>query len=95
MISSGDEVESAILARYHQVVLRQCADAVGTVPRTKRDISSVTLSVSKPTYLEIKKEIQLFRKKLLTMAAADQAADRVCLVSLALLPRALKGDADV
>jgi uncharacterized protein (TIGR02147 family) len=87
VISSGDEVASTVLRNYHKQTLSQSIDALDSIDREERDISSVTLSVSKTTYLAMKKEIQDFRKRLLAMAKEDQEPQMVCLAGFQLLPR--------
>lgn len=87
VISSGDEVASTVLRNYHKQTLAQSAEALDSIDKEERDISSVTLSVSRTTYLAMKKEIQDFRKRLLAMAKEDQDPQMVCLAGFQLLPR--------
>lgn len=87
VISSGDEVKSVILRNYHKQTLNQSIDALNTIAPENRDISSVTLCVSKKTYLAMKKEIQDFRKRLLSMAREDKNPEMVCLAGFQLFPR--------
>lgn len=87
VISTGPEVNSTIVQKYHKQTLLQCADAIDTVPKEERDISSLTLSVSPKTFRIIKEEIQAFRKRLLQIASEDKSPSQVCLVGMQLLPR--------
>lgn len=87
IISSGNEVSSTILRNYHKQTLTQCIDALDIIEKENRDIASLTLSVSRKTYLAMKKEIQDFRKRLLAMAKEDQNPEMVCLAGFQLLPR--------
>ncbi|MBN1130697.1 MAG: TIGR02147 family protein [Chitinispirillaceae bacterium] len=87
VISSGDEVRSTVLRNYHRQTLIQSIEALDTVNLENRDISSLTLSVSKKTYLAMKKEIQDFRKRLLSMAREDSGPEMVCLAGFQLIPR--------
>ena len=87
VITSGDEVRSTILRNYHRQVLSQSIDALDTIKTENRDISSLTLSVSRKTYFAMKKEIQDFRKRLLAMAKEDTNPEMVCLAGFQLLPR--------
>jgi uncharacterized protein (TIGR02147 family) len=87
LISSGDEVQSTILRNYHRRTLGQSMEALNTVNLENRDISSLTLSVSRKTYFAIKKEIQVFRKRLLVMAKEDTGPEMVCLAGFQLIPR--------
>ena len=87
VISSGDEVRSTVLRNYHRQTLAQSIEALDTVNLENRDISSLTLSVSRKTYFEMKKEIQEFRKRLLGLAREDAGPEMVCLAGFQLLPR--------
>jgi uncharacterized protein (TIGR02147 family) len=87
VISSGDEVRSTVLRNYHRQTLAQSIDALDKVDLENRDISSLTLSVSRKTYFAIKKEIQEFRKHLLVMAREDASPEMVCLAGFQLIPR--------
>lgn len=87
VISSGDEVYSTILRNYHKQTLSQSIEALSTIEKENRDISSLTLCVSKKTYSLIKKEIQDFRKHLLQIAKEDNDPELVCFTGFQLLPR--------
>ncbi len=87
VISSGDEVKSTVLRSYHRQTLAQSIEALDKVDLETRDISSLTLSVSRKTYYVIKKEIQEFRKRLLVMARDDADPEMVCLAGFQLIPR--------
>ena len=87
IISSGNEVSSLILRNYHRQTLTQSIEAIDTIDKDRRDISSLTLSVSRKTYTEIKKEIQNLRKRLLQMAKDDDNPEIVCHAGFQLLPK--------
>jgi uncharacterized protein (TIGR02147 family) len=87
IISSGDEVYSTILRNYHKQTLSQSIEALNTIEKENRDISSLTMSVSRKTYSLIKKEIQDFRKHLLQLAKEDNDPEIVCFTGFQLFPR--------
>lgn len=87
VISSGDEVSSTILRNYHKQTLTQSIEALNTIEKEDRDISSLTMCVSRKTYSVIKKEIQDFRKRLLQIAKEDDNPEIVCYTGFQLLPR--------
>lgn len=87
VISSGDQVKSTILRKYHKQTLTQCIVALETVNSNDRDISSLTMSVSRKTFAAIQEEIQDFRKRLLAMAQEDTNPEIVCLAGFQLIPR--------
>ncbi len=87
VISSGDEVRSTVLRNYHKKVLEYNIDALDSIEVENRDISSVTMSVSRKTFSIMKKEIQDFRKRLLQLAKEDCEPEMVCLAGFQLVPR--------
>ncbi len=88
IITTGAEVNSTILRKYYRKIMSHFMDSIDTEKREDRDISSLTLSVSENLFRHIKKEIQDFRKKLLTMAKDDEEnPERVCLVGMQVIPR--------
>lgn len=87
VISSGDEVRSTVLRNYHKKVLEFSIDALDSIDVENRDISSVTMSVSRKTYVIMKREIQDFRKRLLQLAMEDCEPEMVCLAGFQLVPR--------
>jgi len=86
-ISSGKEINSTLLKKYHRTTIKQASDAIDTIAHDKRDISSLTLKVSEETYAQMKTEIQNFRKHLFDMARESQDPNLVCFVGLQLFPR--------
>lgn len=87
VISSGDEVKSTVLRNYHRQTLNQSIEALDSFELENRDIASLTLSVSKKTFLAMKQEMQDFRKRLLVMAQEDEHPEMVCLAGFQLFPR--------
>lgn len=87
VITTGPEVNSTILRKYHKQTIMQCADALDTIDMAERDISSLTMSVSKKTYKKMKKEMQDFRKRLLAMARDDKKGEVVCHAGFQLIPK--------
>ncbi len=87
VVSTEPEVDSAIIPRYHKIMLRQCAEALESVRKEDRNFTSLTLRVSQSVYDEIKQEIFHFRKRLLAMAKACPNPEMVCFAGFQLLPR--------
>lgn len=87
ILTSGSEVRSVFVRKYHRKTLELSADALDAIAPEDRDVSSLTLSVSRQTYAEIKAEIQNFRKRLLALAEAETSPEVVCYCGFQLLPR--------
>lgn len=77
VVSTGDELESFHVANFQQSTIEKAKRAIEKVKAANRDISVLTMTVSEESFKQMKTEIQLFRKKLLQMAAADNKVDRV------------------
>jgi uncharacterized protein (TIGR02147 family) len=86
MLSTGDEVESFALQKYHREHLRLAAESIDRHPRYLRDISSVTAGLSLQGLRQVKFEIQQFRKRLLDVIAADTPAESVYQIAFQLYP---------
>lgn len=76
-VSTGDEVSSLAVYRFHQAMLEKAQEALKETPREQRDVSSVTVAISKEQFQKIKNKIQLFRKEILEMAQDTQEAETV------------------
>jgi uncharacterized protein (TIGR02147 family) len=87
VLTTGPEVNSTIVRKYHKQTLIQCAKALETVEQDDRDITSLTLGVSRKTFDRIKDEFKAMRKRLLALAREDEHATQVCLVSFQVVPR--------
>ncbi len=87
VVSTGAEVNSTILRKYHKETIKQCVDMLEETKPKDRDISSLTMSVSRDTYNKIKEEIQSFRKRLLTLAAEDDNDELVCFTGFQLVQK--------
>ena len=87
ILTTGDEVVSNIVNHFHRETLILSADDLTNSPADERDISSLVLSLSKDSFLRIKREIQLFRKRLLNISEEEKGADRVYSIGFQLIPR--------
>jgi uncharacterized protein (TIGR02147 family) len=86
LLSTGDEVKSLALQKYHQEHLRLATESINRHDRSMRDISSVTAGLSQQGLRQIKMEIQQFRKRLLDIIGADAPAEAVYQIAFQLFP---------
>ncbi len=86
LITTGDEVYSEILMNYHKNLLQLISQNIAHIPRERRDISALTLGVSKKTASKLKKKIQDFRKEILKLVSLENDPEEVVLLSMQLLP---------
>ncbi len=85
-LSTGDELRSIALTRFHKTTMDLAKKALENVPAPARDISGVTVSISAGGFNRIKEEVRSFRKQVLAIAAMDSREDRVCQVNIHLFP---------
>ena len=94
VVSSGDEWESLIIQKYQSETMELAREALYGVPKTHRDISTLTLSVSDASLRRMKETIRECRRELLEIAKADDHADRVYQLNLQLFPLSAFGNGE-
>ena len=92
IVTTGDEIRSFHVANFILESLKRAERALDTVPSSERDMSVLTLKLSKQKMREIKTEIQMFRKKLLSMAETDTGQERVFQCNINFFPATKKGE---
>jgi uncharacterized protein (TIGR02147 family) len=85
-VITPDGVMAAFKAHFLTEMMRKAKDSIDLVPREKRDISSVTVSISSETINQIKEMVVKFREEVIEVASRDQAADVVYQLNLQLFP---------
>lgn len=87
-LRTGDEVTSSAIAQWHREMIKRGAESIERTSREKRDISSITCSMSLATAKKMKEKVQRFRKELLDLAAEDPSPDMVYQLNFQLFPQA-------
>jgi uncharacterized protein (TIGR02147 family) len=85
-ISTGDEVSSLFVRKFHQAMIDRAREAVDRIKPKERDVSSLTVSISDNGFAMLKKEIQLFRKRLLEIVKIDAHPRNVYQVNFQMFP---------
>lgn len=85
-ISTGDEIASLAITRYHQKMIELGKESLTSIHAQARDVSSVSIAIPSSLLPEVKKEISLFRKKLLNMAEQATNADVVYQTNIQFFP---------
>lgn len=85
-VSTGDEIASVAVIRYHQQLLDLAKNSLTTMNEHERDISAISFAV--PSYMieEIKEEIRIFRKKILSLTEQERRPDTVYQMAIQLFP---------
>jgi uncharacterized protein (TIGR02147 family) len=85
-IATPDEVLGVAVFNFHRQAGALALKALNELPRDKRNITGVTLGISKETYTAICEELQAFRTRLLQIAETDRNADEVYHLNLQFFP---------
>jgi uncharacterized protein (TIGR02147 family) len=92
-INTANEVTSQTIAQYHREMMRLAAESIDRFPRTRREISSITMGVSEGTANLIKKRVQEFRAELANLIAQDsEGVDRVYQLNFQFFPMVCTAD---
>lgn len=86
VLSTGNEIASVLVGEFHRQMILKGSEAIERFPSVERDISSLTLGLSKKGAQDVKELIQSFRKQLLEIAQNDQQPERVYQVNFQLFP---------
>lgn len=88
-ITTGADVTSHAVNRFQRENLVLAGEAIDRFPRSKRDISTLTVSISESGAERIQKEIAQFRKRLIGIVAEEESVDRVYQINFQAFPLAL------
>lgn len=86
VVSTGPETAGVHIVNYHQAMMQQAIASIDRVARTDRDISALTLCVSREGLQRIKQRVQEFRRELVGMERADGRGQIVVQVNFQLYP---------
>jgi uncharacterized protein (TIGR02147 family) len=86
LLSTGAEIASLNIARYHQAMLERASAAIETVPAEQRDISSLTLCLGSDGVRRLKERLRAFRRELLEISSLEENPKQVVQLCLALFP---------
>lgn len=83
---TNSEVDSLSLVRFYQSCFKLSSEALNKIPKSQRNVSGVTLGISKKSYDEIVDELTFFRKKVGEIARQDDNPEHVYQMQLSLFP---------
>ncbi len=85
-VSTGHEIMSMALVRYHQKILELAKQALMTISIEEREIIATSMAIAPERLPKIKKEIRALSKKIMDIAAQDPEPERVYQLSIQLFP---------
>jgi uncharacterized protein (TIGR02147 family) len=86
LITTGDEWDSSIIHNYQCSLIEMGRNAMDTIPKEERDISSLMLPLSSRTFKLLCEELRKVRQKFLALSEEDREADKVYACALQLFP---------
>jgi uncharacterized protein (TIGR02147 family) len=85
-MTTENELTSENVAEFNRAMIRNAMLASMMLPRSRREISGVTLRISQDCFRHIKQRIVHFKKELLEMAVADEGSDCIYQLNMQLFP---------
>ncbi len=76
-ITSAREVQSLAISNFHRQMMKLASESIERAPADKRDVSSLTLALSREKFQEAKRRIQEFRRELNVLLSEDGKSDSV------------------
>jgi uncharacterized protein (TIGR02147 family) len=85
-LTTGTPVLPLAITKFHLGTLELATRCLDEVPKEERDLSCLTLGISRKTLDRIKQKLKRFRGELLKLAEADEEADTVYHLNLHMFP---------
>ncbi len=86
VVTTGEGWKSQAIVEYQLDTLDLAKEALVRIPPEARNISTLTLCLSDPTYLAIIEKLKAFRRETLELAKNDPEPDKVCQFNFQLFP---------
>ena len=86
LISTGQEIQSLAVQHFHLQCMELAARALKELPKNRRNISGLTLGISRKAYDKVCEEILLCQEKILRIAEGDAKSDEVYQLNFHLFP---------
>ncbi len=86
LVSTPQEIPSPAVAAFHRAMMDLASQAIDTVDRADRDLSSLTLCVPNKQIAEIKSRIQDFRRELLKFSTTGEDPGQVVQLNMQFFP---------
>jgi uncharacterized protein (TIGR02147 family) len=86
LLSTGPETRGLHIANYHRAMTERAMESIDLVAPQDRDISSLTLSLSRGGLQAFKQRIQRIRRELLELSALEKDPEQVIQINFQLFP---------
>ncbi|MCB1214466.1 MAG: TIGR02147 family protein, partial [Deltaproteobacteria bacterium] len=95
VLSTGAEVKSVVLFNYHKNLLSLSQEVLEKTPAKERDISAMTLGLSRDKIPLIKQKIQKFRQEILKLVSDETQTEEVLQLNIQMFPVTSKSEGEV
>ncbi len=88
LISTGPRLTSLVVHNYHKTMLELAKHLMDHLPNEARDVSTLTVGISRAHFPMIREKIRAFRQDILSLTANDTAPDDVVQLCIQYFPLA-------
>jgi uncharacterized protein (TIGR02147 family) len=92
LITTGDQVSSQAVGYFHHQNSLLIRKSLERFDGSERDITSLVMSLSPECFRSVRREISIFRKKLIELVSSDTNQNRVYHVNFQMFPTTKKQD---
>jgi uncharacterized protein (TIGR02147 family) len=85
-LSTGEKWHSVAVRSFQQETIRLANQALDTVPKDQRDISTVTVTLSRQGFEEARERIRRFRQEMLELVNMSDTPEGVYHVNIQMIP---------
>lgn len=85
-LSSGNEIRNLYVKNFHTQMIQLGKESIERYPSEKREVSSLTLSVTEHQFAAIKQRIADFRKELLDIATSEEQTTKIYQLNFQFFP---------
>lgn len=86
VITTGAEPSENIMIDYHQQLLMLTHDVLPNIPQRQRDVSALTIGITRRRLQELKKRVQEFRQDIIHEFSTNLPTEDVVLLNIQLIP---------
>lgn len=86
LVSTGPETRGVHIGAFHRAMTERAMESIDLVPAQDRDISSLTLCLSRGGLAAFKERIQRIRRELLELSALEENPEQVIQINFQLFP---------
>lgn len=84
--TTGPQIVSLAVANYHESMIELGKESIEKIPNDKRNITSLTLAISKSSYSSLIKEIESMQQRIIDLANEECSPEEVYQVNIQAFP---------